>query len=168
MKKQDLLIRATLALTLFCAGCAASPEAQDHTRANEEEIESILSEPLDAAEYGETKRCLAGNEYRDFRVLDDKRILFEGRSGKFWLNTLRTRCPDLRFATALRVKSMYSYGRICDMDSFQPADLFDWPWYRRWPWDWRNRWSTGMTCSLGRFQPVTEAQVESIETALKR
>ncbi|MCB1684364.1 MAG: hypothetical protein KDI31_07760 [Pseudomonadales bacterium] len=168
MKGLDLSACATLILVLACAGCATSPEVQERTRATEEEIESILSQPLEAAEYGETKRCLAGNEYRNFRVLDDQRILFEGRGGKFWLNTLRTRCPDLRFATALRVKSMYSYGRICDMDTFQPTDWFDWPWYRRWPWDWRNRPGTGMTCSLGKFQPVTGAQVESIEAALRR
>jgi hypothetical protein len=169
MKIYGLFVYVTLlVLMLACAGCATSPEAQQRTRAAEEEVESILSQPLDASEYGETKRCLAGSEYRDFRVLDDQHIFFEGRRGKLWLNTLRMRCPDLRFAKVLRVKSIYSYGRICDMDSFQPGDWFDWPWYRRWPWSWGNRWGTGMTCTLGKFQPVTETQVEAIEAALKR
>lgn len=168
MNKRNLIVCATLTLTLACAGCATSPEAEERTQATAEEIEAILNQPLDVAEYGETKRCLAGNEYRNFRVLDDQRILFEGRGGKYWLNTLRMRCPDLRFATALQVKSMYSYGRICDMDTFQPGDWFDWPWYRRWSRGWSNRASTSMTCSLGKFQPITEAQVDSIEAALKR
>lgn len=168
MKGRHLSACPTLIFLLACAGCATSPDAQQRTQATEEAIDAILSQPLDVAEYGESKRCLAGNEYRNFRVLDDQRILFEGRGGRLWLNTLRTRCPDLRFATALRVKSMYSYGRICDMDSFQPTDWFDWPWYRRWPWDWSGRRNTGMNCSLGKFQPVSEAQVEAIEAALKR
>lgn len=168
MNNQKLYVYAILALTLVCASCATSPAVQESNRTTEEEIEFILSQPLDVAEYGETKRCLAGSQYQDFRVLGDQRILFEGRRGKLWLNTLRMRCPDLRFATVLRVKSIYSYGRICDMDSFQPGDWFDWPWYRRWPWHWGNRWGAGMTCSLGKFQPVTETQVEAIEAALKR
>lgn len=157
-----------LAFTMTCAGCATSPEVQEQTQATEAKIESILSQPLDAAEYGATKRCLAGNEYRDFRVLDDQRILFDGRRGKLWLNTLRMRCPELRGATVLRVKSISTFGRICDMDSFQPGDWFGWPWYRRWPWSWGSRSGTGMTCSLGSFQPVTDAQVAAMEVAIGR
>jgi len=164
------LYRAACLITVvavFCGGCATSPEAAQETQATEEQIDSILSQPLDAAEYGEPKCCLTGSEYRNFRVLDDQRIVFEGSRGRLWLNTLRMPCPDLRFATALRVKSIYSYGRICDMDSFKPGDWFDWPWYRRSPWTWGSRWGTGLTCSLGKFQPVNEGQVSAIEAALK-
>jgi hypothetical protein len=100
MKNHDPFVYAILALTLVCAGCATSPEAQERTRATEEEIESILSQPLDAAEYGETKRCLAGSDYRDFRVLDDQRILFEGRRGRSgaW-------CANARHVTGSRVQA---------------------------------------------------------------
>ncbi len=168
MKNHDRFVFAILAFALVCEGCATSPEVQERTAATEDELESILRQPLDPGEYVEPKRCLSGSDYRGFRVVDDQRILFEGRGGKFWLNTLRTRCPDLRFATVLRVNSIYGFGRICDMDSFQPGDWFEWPWYRRWPWHWGRRWDMGMTCSLGKFQPVTEAQVEAIEAALKR
>lgn len=155
-----------LAVSLLTAGCATSPEAESRRQAIEADIEAILSEPLDPTIYGETKRCLADMEYRNFRALDDRRLLFEGRRGKLWLNTLRTRCPDLRHHNVLVVRS-FSARRMCDMDSFQASDWFDWPWYRRWPWRWGSDWGMSSHCSLGKFQPVTEFQVAEIEVVLK-
>jgi hypothetical protein len=149
-----------------CAGCAVSPESQARGQAVEEEITAILGVPLDESKHGTTKRCLADHEYRNFRALDDRRILFEGRSGKLWLNTLQHRCPDLEYANVLRVRSTFSTTRICDLDRFTPGDWFAWPWYRRWPWQW-GRWSSGIACTFGEFQPVTAEQVAAIEAALK-
>ena len=155
-----------LAVSLLIAGCATSPETESRRQAIEADIAAILSEPLNPAIYGETKRCLADMEYRNFRVLDDRRLLFEGRRDKLWLNTLRMRCPDLRHQNVLVVRS-FSARRMCDMDSFQASDWFDWPWYRRWPWRWWSDWGMGSHCSLGKFQPVTEYQVAEIEVVLK-
>lgn len=152
---------------LLCTSCAVSPETQERRQAVEEKIEAILSVALDAEEYGKTQRCLSDHEYRDFRALDDRRILFEGRRGEFWLNTLRMRCSDLEHATVLRVRSISSIGRICEMDTFVAGDWFAWPWYRRWPWHWGTYWGSGMTCTLGEFQPVTEAQVKAIEDVIE-
>lgn len=165
---------ATLRLTLWLAGaallllpgCATSPEAESRRLAIQADIEEILSVQLDPAEYGETKRCLSDNEYRSFRSLDEKHILFEGRRGKQWINTLRTRCTDLRHGDVLIVRQ-FSGTRMCDADRFQVGDWFDWPWYRRWPWHWGGSWGTGMQCSLGKFQPVTAEQVAEIEALLR-
>jgi len=151
---------------LLCAACAVSPEAEERRQATEAEIAHILSIELDPAEYGETRRCLADNEYRSFRALDDRRILFEGRRDRYWINTLRSSCRDLRYGDVLVVRK-FSGTRLCDTDTFEVAEWFDFPWYRRWPWSWGNNWGTGMRCSLGKFQPVTEAQVEAIEAALE-
>ena len=159
-------IYTLLAVSLLFAGCATSPEVESRRQAIEADIELILSEPLDPALHGATKRCLSDTEYRNFRTLDDRRLLFEGRRDKLWLNTLRTRCPDLRNHSILVVKSTFG-RRICDMDTFQASDWFDWPWYRRWPWNWWSDWGMGSHCSLGKFQPVTEYQVAEIEAALK-
>jgi hypothetical protein len=157
---------ALFAASLLIAGCATSPEVESRRQETEAVIASILSEPLDPEIYGETKRCLADREYRNFRALDDRRLLFEGRRDKLWLNTLRMRCPDLRHYSVLVVRS-FSARRMCDMDTFQAADWFDWPWYRRWPWRWWSAWGIGMHCTLGKFQPVTESQVAEIEAVLK-
>ncbi len=127
----------------------------------------ILSQPLDVEQYGETKRCLRDADYRSFRALDERHILFEGRRGEYWVNTLRQRCPDLRHGDILVVRQ-FSGSRMCDADRFSAEDWFTWPWYRRWPWRWGSAWHTGMTCALGEFQPVTEAQVAEIRAVLRR
>jgi len=156
---------AVTAITLLLAGCATSPEVEARRQAIEADIAEILSAPLDPAEFGETRRCLSDREYRSFRALDDRRIVFEGRRGRLWINTLRSRCPDLRHGDVL-VMNRYSSSRICDKDRFEVADWFAWPWYRRWPWYWGNRWGTGMACALGKFQPVSAAQIREIEAVL--
>lgn len=156
-----------LGAALVCAGCAVSPEAEERREAVEAEIAAILSEPLDPEEYGTTKRCLAGHEYRSFRALDERRVLFEGLGGKRWLSTLPFRCPDLEYAPVLLVRSVPSTRRICEADPFVVSDWFSWPWYRRWPWDWGWGWGASSSCRLGKFQPVTGEQVDAIEAALQ-
>jgi len=148
---------AFLSITLLLVSCAGKPGADK--RVVEEDIETILRQPLEKSEYAEAKRCLGVRDYDDFRVLDDKHILFEGRRGELWLNTLRTRCPELRHAMVLRVKSFSSMGRICDMDSFSARD-----WFGR--DQWGSRGGGAGTCSLGSFEPVTAAQVGAIQAAL--
>ena len=152
---------------LILAGCATSAESEMKRQAAEADIAKILSMPLDAVEFGATKRCLRDSQFRNFRVLDDQRILFEGRRNEQWINTLRTRCPDLRWGDVL-VMRRFSGSRMCDADRFEVADWFAWPWYRRWPWQWGPGWGTGRLCSLGKFQPVTDDQVAQIEAVLRR
>jgi len=166
MMSSKLWTSAAILAMLLGSGCAVSPEAEEQRRAMEAEIDAILSEPLEPVELGETKRCLSDHEYRNFRAIDDRRILFEGRRGQLWLNTLRSRCPDLRHGRVLQVRVTSTMGRICEMDSFMAGDWFAWPWYRRWPWYWGS-WGTGMTCMFGDFQPVTAGQVDAIEALLK-
>jgi hypothetical protein len=151
---------------LFCAGCATSPDAESRRQAMAADIDAIIGEPLVRTELGNARRCLADREYRSFRALDERHMLFEGPGGKLWINALRADCPDLRYGTIVRVKS-YAFTRICDRDTFQAEDWFDWPWYRRLPWHWGTSWTTGMQCTLGEFQPVTRDQVEKIEEILK-
>jgi hypothetical protein len=152
---------------LFLAGCATSPEAESRRAAIEADIEEILSLPV-TAELGGPKRCLAEHDYRSFRPLDDKFLLFEGRRGKLWINELRTTCPDLRHGHVLVVRS-FSPSRVCDTDRFQMTDWFYRPWYRRWgPWHWGSDWGAGVYCSLGKFYPVTAGQVAEIEAVLER
>lgn len=154
------------AVLLLGAACATSPEADNRRLARAAEIDAILSLQPDPAEYGETKHCLADHEFRTFRPLDDRHILFEGRRGRLWISTLRTRCPDLRWGDVLVVRQ-FSSTRICDTDRFEVAHWFEWPWYRRWPWNW-GRFGVGVHCTLGEFQPVTEQQLARLEEVMGR
>lgn len=164
---RSLLVPAIIAIALLCNSCAQSPAVEQRRKAVEAELGAILGQPLDDGSYGMPKRCLSEHEFRSFRALDDRHLLFFGRRDRQWINKLWTRCPDLRYGTVLRVRSYSSFSRICEMDSFKVDEWFSWPWYRRWPWHWGSYWSTGMTCTLGKFQPVSEAQVQAIEDVLK-
>ena len=149
---------------LLIAGCATSPEDESRRQAIEADIQDILN--LSLGEDGKPLRCLSDSQYTGFRALDEKHLLFSGLRGKRWVNTLRNNCYDLRHGDVLRVRS-FSSARICDTDHFAVDDWFEWPWYSRWPWHW-GTWSTGMTCTFGKFYPVTEGQVEEIEAVLRR
>lgn len=155
------------AIALCCIGCASNPEITERRQAREQAVAAILGEPIDASARSAEKRCLSDHEFRSFRVLDDQHLLFHGRRDRIWLNRLRMRCPDLRRAQTLQVRTHSITGRICDMDSFKAADWFPWPWYRRWPWHWASSWGTTMNCTLGTFRPVTPDQAERLEALLK-
>ncbi len=162
---KDGIYMACAALLLL-PGCATSPEAESRRQAIQADIDAVLSVQLDPAEFGDTRNCLRDQEYRHFRALGDRHLLFEGMRGKLWINTLRMRCPDLRYGDVLVVRSLTGM-RMCDMDQFAVADWFRWPWYRRWPWYWGPSWGTGISCTLGKFQPVSEGQVAEIEAVLE-
>lgn len=159
------ILLAGAAAFLLLPGCATSPEAEARRQAMEADIDEIMSYELDPAEYGDVKKCLAEHEYRSFRPLGTRHILFDGRRGKQWINVLRGRCNDLRHGDVLVVKLTMG-SRMCDMDRFEVAEWFDYPWYRRGPWTW-GRWGSGVHCSLGKFHPVTEQQVAEIEAVLR-
>lgn len=150
-----LLAAATL------GGCASSAPSAEDEAGTQEKLKDILSQPLDAEEYGTPQRCLSSFAYRDFDPIGDRYLLFEGRGDKLWLNELRGRCPGLRRSDALAFEMRGN--RICDLDRFKIADWFLWSRYRRWPWDWLD----GVPCTLGSFQPVTPEQVEALRAALQ-
>ena len=166
MDASKTLICLALAASLLLVGCATSPEVEQQRLQQQASIAEILSQPLDPAEYGEVKRCLSDMDFRRFEALDDRHILFEGRRDRLWVNTLRGSCPDLRFGDVLIVRQ-FSSTRMCDMDSFEVAEWFEWPWYRRWPWRWGLDWGVGMRCTLGKFQPVTREQVDEIKAVIR-
>jgi len=163
MNMRRIAVCASVALLLI-AGCASAPEDESRREAAEADIQDILT--LSLGEDGKPMRCLSELQYRGMRPLDDKHVLFTGTGGKMWVNALRNRCYDLRHGSVLRVR-VQSFSRICDMDRFAVDDWFEWPWYSRWPWDW-GTWSTGMSCTLGKFYPVTQGQVEEIEAVIRR
>ena len=150
---------------LLVAGCAVSPEVEERRAAIDASIDEILSQPIDVDTYGEPKRCLSNVEFRSFRALNNKTILFTGRGGKQWINRLRASCFDLDRGDVLVTRSLSS-NRICERDSFDVADWFSWPWYRRYPWQWGAGLGRG-TCMLGEFKPVTDEQLREIEAVLE-
>ena len=58
-----------------------SPEDKRKRKEMEADIDDILRLELDPAEYGEPRKCLSNNEYRSYRALGTRHLLFRGRQG---------------------------------------------------------------------------------------
>ena len=151
IRKSAVFAIATALLAL--GGCAASPEEEHKRKEMEADIDDILSQHVDPAEYGEPTDCLRENEVRHYRALGNRHLLFEGRRGQLWVNVLRSRCPGLDRRSVFIMRPSMA-GRYCDMDHFSVVDRVDSP-------------AAGSNCSLGVFKPVTEVQVKEIEERLE-
>ncbi len=144
-----------IALLVMCASCAVSTEEVERREQREAEIGEIISlSATDADGNPSLKRCLRDEEYRSFRALDGRHLLFKGNQGRLWINTLKSHCPDLRLDDVLYVR-VASRRRMCELDTL-------WFWHRK---TWH---SPGMTCALGEFRPVSEEQVAEIRAVLRR
>ncbi len=154
--------RATLAMaSIWLGACASTPVDSEQRQRQAETVADILSQPLDADAYETPRRCISEAAYRDFRPLGDRFLVFEGPGDTLWLNELRGRCPGLDRSSSLVFRTRGF--QLCELDQFQVSDWFTWDRYQRWPW----RWPDGIPCTLGRFRPVTEAQVEALKAALR-
>ena len=138
------------------AGCATSALDEEKRRAMEADIDDILSYEHDPAEVSEAKSCLSSAEYRSYRALGKRHLLFTGRQGRLWVNVLRGRCLSLSDSSIFVMRPAQG-GRLCELDRFEVADRID----------LLSGTSTSPTCTLGEFKPVTEAQVEEIENRLE-
>lgn len=155
MNTRTFAICTAIAFAVALAGCATSPDEERKRQEMEADIDDILSQELDPLEYGEPRSCLRDSEYRSYRALGTRHLLFEGRQGQLWVNVLRGRCPGLNY-DAVFVTRPNVAGRMCDMDLFNVVER-------------GGRLSSAAaapTCVLGEFKPVTQEQVEEIENRL--
>lgn len=156
MDTRRLTICTLAASFVALAGCATSPEDEQRRKEMEADIDEILSYELDPLEYGETRKCLSNSEYRSYRALGKRHLLFWGRQDQRWVNVLRGRCSNLN-RDSLFIMEPNSSTQLCELDQFRVGDRLD---------SVRN--ATMMpTCVLGVFKPVTEAQVKEIENRLE-
>jgi hypothetical protein len=126
----------------------AAPESLDA------QVQYILDHPLTESEYSPSTRCMVSNSYESIEILDASHLLFVGRRGAIWLNQLRSDCVGLDKDSVL---VFHSFGtRVCDMDSFLGAERYG--------------LSTGFAahCTLGHFEPITQAQADVLRDALAR
>jgi len=148
---------STVVAVLVLASCATSPEEDSRRQNMEADIDEILTYELDKSEFGEPKNCLSTTEYRSFRALGNRHLLFEGRRDKLWVNVLRGRCPGLRDNSAFIMKPTTG-GRTCDRDRFEVIERTGAP---------LSGGIAGPSCMLGEFKPVAKAQLEEIEARLE-
>ncbi|HXS79907.1 MAG TPA: hypothetical protein VN818_06460 [Gammaproteobacteria bacterium] len=99
-------------------------------------------------ESDEPLRCLSMNSIRSTKVLDDQRVLFIQSRDKVFLNRLDRDCLGLfRNGTfTYKVQSGARHARLCDTDSITVLETT----------------GRGLNCGLGRFEPLSQAEIESL------
>ena len=120
-----------------------------------EDIETILTQPLGQDEYVEAERCLSKFSFDRVEIIDDQHVLFRGRRGKAWLNTLRSRCVGLRRHDIPRLEYRSS-SQLCNLDTLVGMSS-----------SFSGFSRTSAPCALGDFQPVTEEQVALIKATVE-
>ncbi len=145
--QRALVLASAMALAVHAV--AASPAEQQAAR--QDAIDKILSQPLPADAYAKPERCLASHQYDSVDILDDRHLVFKGMGDRIWVNELRRRCIGMHRRDVLQFE-MHA-NRVCDLDTFQA-------------------FTPGLggirsgSCSLGRFEPVTAAQLEAMRAAV--
>lgn len=134
-----------------------APAESEPTAPEEEDLDAIiadiLSRPAGEAEGATAKQCIARLRIDRTEVLNERFVVFHMRAGKKYLVQFRNRCPGLRRRGVIELESR-SF-QVCAMDSV------------------RGRYGVGIggmwgpRCLIPGFEPVTEAQIEFIEEALR-
>ena len=101
-----------------------------------------------------SEKCVTVSRIDSTRVLDERNILFFMRGGKIYRNFLPHRCPGLTRRDAFSYRT--STSRLCDVDVITLLRPIG------------SGFSPGASCGLGKFYPVTEQEVEALETEVER
>jgi len=96
----------------------------------------------------EPLRCLSMNSIRSTQVLDNQRVLFFQGRDRVFLNRLDRECVGLaRYGTfAYKVHGGARQARVCATDSITVLEST----------------GRGMNCGLGLFEPLSQADAESL------
>ena len=102
----------------------------------------------DEEESDEPLRCVSMNSIRSTKILDDRRVLFIQARDKMFLNRLDRECLGLfRNGTfTYKVQSGARHARLCDTDSITVLETT----------------GRGLNCGLGRFEPLSQAEVDNL------
>ena len=90
--------------------------------------------------------CLRIANIDNIRIINDRTLLFEMRTGPAYRNDLPRNCPGLDRNDTLMYRS--SVGQLCNIDIITVLD------------DWGFGFSPGVSCGLGMFHPVDEQAAE--------
>ncbi|MEE9253523.1 MAG: hypothetical protein V3U43_01180 [Pseudomonadales bacterium] len=109
-------------------------------------------ETLPESQYIDTQRCLGAQRHQSVDVLDEQRLVFKGLRGRIWLNQLKARCQGLRRRMVLELTPRVN--RLCELDGVRGLDQAS---FR----------PMSARCTLGKFEAITEQQLELLKNALE-
>ncbi len=148
------LIILVSALAVALSACASRPEEKGEAEEKPLTVEEVLATTLGEEAYGNVERCLPQHAYDRTEVLDQQHILFWGRGGKAWLNTLSAKCPGLRKRDTLTFELTQS--QLCRMDTVSSVDYGIFGVQR-----------VSGRCALGDFVEIGEEQAKLLKEQLE-
>ncbi|HEX5421847.1 MAG TPA: hypothetical protein VFY39_17795 [Gammaproteobacteria bacterium] len=100
-------------------------------------------------EDGGAKQCVQLSRVRSTDVLDDQSVLFYMRDGSIYLNHLPLSCP--RLGREKRFMYRVHMAQLCDVDTITVLE------------DFGLGLQPGVTCKLGRFNPISKTQAKELK-----
>ena len=116
------------------------------------EVEAILNEAPEQSEYGEMERCIQVRQIRSSEALDDRHVVFELPSKRYYLVQFKHQCHRMRRNATIAYEPRGS--QLCRLDSIHAVDGM-------------RPGSLGPPCSIPGFYEVTGEQVSLLREALK-
>ena len=145
-----------------CLSLVISVHAEESTTTGEEEaapgfvfppeVEAILKETSDPDAYTKTERCISSRMIRNTQILDDRHVVFELTSNRYYLVQFKYRCPRLQPNAVLIYETRND--RLCRLDQVHAANSL------------LTR-DIGPPCSIPGFMPVQPEQVALLKESLK-
>src|SRR6185503_453820 len=99
------------------------------------------------------ENCVSVQRIDHTDAIDDQTIIFRMRGDRVYRNTLPSKCPGLQREN--RIGWATSTSRLCDVDTITVLE------------DFGVGFRPGFTCRLGKFVPLSEAEVEDIDLRKK-
>jgi len=97
--------------------------------------------------------CITVSRIDQTDAIDDQNIIFRMRGKQVYRNTLPRTCPGLQRENRIAYQS--STSRLCNVDMITVLE------------DFGVGFRPGFTCRLGKFVPLSEAEVEDIDLRKK-
>lgn len=138
---------------LVLGACATQPQPVADG-APSPSIDEILASALQPDGDSRSVSCLPGTAYTEVEVINPELLLFHGRGDRMWLNRTRQACLGSRIDPVLAFDKRNT--RLCDLDSVAVAHNLG------------GYWSTGVPCSLGKFDPISPEQADLVRAELSK
>ena len=113
---------------------------------------SIAEQPVNENDYIDAGNCIVLSDVKETIIIDSRHIVFELRRGKFVLNQLRQACVNLHQDSLLLFE--HQGMSLCNLDRLDVRD--------------RSVAGVNGSCSLGRFEEISKAQMVALKEAARQ
>ena len=137
---RKIIVAARIGIALFVCACVLP-------------LVSMAAEPDSSPAAASTERCVQLSRVKSTQVLDKQQIVFELSNKHYYINELPHPCPSLRRDSTILYRT--SIDLLCDVDVITVLNSFG------------GGWQPGASCGLGKFEPVSAAELKELRAAAR-